>query len=167
MRTVFFYFVLPALAAAMGMGIFVPRLDNDPPYPQTAEALATKAEAERLYDDMTRATDIKTWVRKYLLVQRVTHSNYQELPGSCSGFSDQPKPDRAYDRYVDMTEIGLFGTELQRWHAICGGRLPLRRDVIVAPTKAEWEDARRAESLAACKRNHFNCGFLGDFSKTQ
>lgn len=155
--------VIILLLGGLIVGAVIPRITGDPEIPDTSEAQEVKARAERLYSDMSRSDGISGWMRSKLIVQRVTIENYQEMPGSCSGFSDQPKADPAYDRYVDVTEVGLFGIELKRWHAVCGGRIPLTRQVIVASTKAEWERRSELEQLDHCKKNNLPCGHLGDF----
>lgn len=163
MRTAIQFFILPLLIFTLVIGAVIPRFAAEPVFPESREALEVKSRAEELYVKMTRPDNLEGWMRKYLVVQRVIHHNYQQIAGSCRGFSDQPHPDPSYDRYVDMSEIGLFGVELRRWHAICGGRIPLRREVIVAATKAEWEAADRAEQLEHCKKHRLPCGYMGDF----
>lgn len=163
MRTAIQFFVLPFLIFALVLGILIPRSSAEPAFPESREALEVKARAEQLYADMTTSDGIGDWIRNNLIVQRMVHQNYQEQHGSCSGFSDRPKADPSYDRYVDMSEIGLFGIELRSWHAVCGGRIPLSRPVIVARSKADWEASERAAQLERCKKNHLPCGYMGDF----
>lgn len=163
MGTAIKFLILSLLAFILAIGILIPRLSAEPTFPESVEALEVKARAERLYANMAASNGIGNWIRNNLIVQRVVHHNYTELAGSCSGFSDQPKIDPAYDRYVDMSEIGLFGIELRSWHAVCSGRIPLQMPPIAAQSKAEWVASQRIEQLEHCKKHRLPCGFMGDF----
>lgn len=163
MRTTVQFFIIPLLAFTLVISVLIPRLAPEPEYPDSQEALEVKARAEKLYADMTPSDGVTDWIKKHLIVQRVLHHNYQERPGSCSGFSDRPKADPSYDRYVDMSEIGLFGVKMRSWHAVCGGRIPLSQPVTIAQSKEDWEASERAAQLERCKKQRLPCGHLGDF----
>jgi len=154
------------LVLILMVAAIVPRALPDPFFPQTNEALEVKMRAERFQEAWSAANGIDDWLLNKFIVQRVIIENYRELPGSCSGFPDQPKADPAYDRLVDVSEIGPFGIRIKTWHAICGGRLPRTGPVMIAASKAEWDALRKAEDLEVCKKRRLNCGYLGDFRNT-
>ena len=70
-------------------------------------------------------------LRQWLWVQRVDFIDVGYLAGSCSGYPQSPKPNKLDDYKVVVHEIGPFGVTLNRINYVCGGRIPLNRDIWV------------------------------------